>query len=64
MKIILSIGGASGSIYGIRLLEELLKSKVEIHLIISDGGKKILERETEYKFSELKKKSNFNFSGI
>jgi 4-hydroxy-3-polyprenylbenzoate decarboxylase len=61
MKILLSIGGASGSIYGIRLLEELLKIKAEIHLIISEGGKKILEWETKYKFSYLKKKSNFYY---
>ena len=61
MKVLLSIGGASGSIYGIRLLEELLKHKVEVHLIVSDGAKKILEHETKYKFSVLKKKSNFYY---
>jgi len=59
MKVLLSIGGASGSIYGIRLLEELLKSDVETHLIISDGAKKILEYETNYTVKELKKKADF-----
>lgn len=61
MKVLLSIGGASGSIYGIRLLEELLKSKVEVHLIVSDGAKKILEHETMYKYNYIKKKSNFYY---
>lgn len=59
MRVLLSIGGASGSIYGIRLLEELNKSKVELHLIVSDSAKKILDHETKYKYNDLKKKSNF-----
>ena len=54
MKILLSIGGASGSIYGIRLFEELLKFKIELHLIVSDGAKKILEHETKYNIGDLK----------
>ena len=58
MKILLSIGGASGSIYGIRLFEELIKSGVEVHLVISDGAKKILEHETGYTYRDLKKKAN------
>jgi len=61
MKVLLSIGGASGSIYGIKLLEELINSKVEVHLIVSDGAKKILEHETKYKTSDLKNKSNFYY---
>ena len=61
MKILLSITGASGSIYGIRLFEELIKSKIEVHLIISEGAKKILEHETSYKSSDLEKKSNFYY---
>jgi len=59
MKILLSIGGASGSIYGIRLLEELIKSGDEIHLIVSNGAKKILEHETNYNYKDLKKKANY-----
>jgi len=61
MKILLSIGGASGSIYGIRLLEELKKSNVEIHLIVTDGAKKILEHETDYNFKDLKKMTDFYY---
>ena len=61
MKILHSIGGASGSIYGIRLLEELLKSGVEVHLIVSEGAKKILEHETDYTSEDLKKKASIYY---
>ena len=59
MKILLCIGGASGSIYGIRLLEELKKNKTEVHLVVSDGAKKIIEHETSFKFKDLKKKADY-----
>ena len=45
MKYLLSIGGASGSIYGVRILEELKNKGNEVHLVVSDGAKKILEHE-------------------
>jgi 4-hydroxy-3-polyprenylbenzoate decarboxylase len=61
MKVFLSMGGASGSTYGIRLLEELKKADVETHLVISSGAKKIIEHETSFKLSELKKLSNFYY---
>ena len=61
MKILLSIGGASGSIYGIRLLEELKKVGIQTYLVISDDAKKIIEHETNYKFSDLKKKTDFYY---
>ena len=59
MKILLSIGGASGSIYGIRLLEELIKSGVEVHLVVSKGAKKIIEHETKYTYEDIKNKVDF-----
>ncbi len=59
MKVLLSIGGASGGIYGVRLLEELINSKVELHLIVSNGAKKIIEHETNYTFEDIKKKVDF-----
>ena len=58
MKYFVSIGGASGSIYGIRLLEELKKSGHEVHLVISEGAKKILAHETPYTFNDLRKKAD------
>ena len=61
MKVLLSMGGASGSVYGIRLLEELNKADVETHLIISSGAKKIIEHETNYNLSDLKKLSDFYY---
>lgn len=59
MKILLCIGGASGSIYGIRLLEEFKKNNVVVHLIVSEGAKKIIEHETNFKFINLKKQADF-----
>jgi 4-hydroxy-3-polyprenylbenzoate decarboxylase len=61
MKVLLSIGGASGSIYGKRLFEELVNSGVETHLIMSDNGKKIIEHETEYSYKNLKNKASFYY---
>ena len=43
MNILLSISGASGSIYGIRLLEEMIKSDINVYLIVSNSANKIFE---------------------
>jgi len=64
MKVLLSIGGASGSIYGIRFLEMLKKNGVETHLIVSNGAKKIIEHETKYKFEDVKKISDFYYDNF
>ena len=61
MKILISITGASGSIYGIRLIEELKAANVEIHLIISEGSEKIITHETPYNKKELIEKADFYY---
>ncbi|MDY6864072.1 MAG: UbiX family flavin prenyltransferase [Thermodesulfobacteriota bacterium] len=49
MKLVIGISGASGSIYGIRLLEFLKEKKdIETHLVMSSAGKKNIEIETDY----------------
>ena len=48
-KFVISICGASGSIYGIRLLKALLSKPFHIFLIISSAGYKVLEHETKFK---------------
>jgi 4-hydroxy-3-polyprenylbenzoate decarboxylase len=55
MRYLICIGGASGSIYGVRLLQELKKAGNEVLLIVSSGAKKILELETIYTYDTLKK---------
>jgi len=57
MKYFVSIGGASGSIYGIRLLQELNKTGHEVYLVISEAAKKIIKHETKYTYNAIKKKA-------
>lgn len=45
MKLTIALTGASGVIYGKRLLEELRNKKVETHLVISQAAKKIIKLE-------------------
>ncbi len=52
MEGILAITGASGVIYGIKLLENL---KGKVHLILSEGAKKIIKDETNYELDKLNK---------
>lgn len=46
--IILGISGASGAIYGIRLLEEMKKQEIETHVVISKWGSYTIKAETDY----------------
>jgi 4-hydroxy-3-polyprenylbenzoate decarboxylase len=48
MKLIIGMTGATGSIYGVRLLERLRASGVETHLVISKWGVRTLLHETPY----------------
>ena len=54
MRLIVGISGASGVIYGIRLLEILTTlSDVESHLIISNGGKLNISLETKWQVKDV-----------
>ena len=46
MKILLAITGASGSIYGLRLLEELLRGGHQATLVASESGVEVCRFET------------------
>ncbi len=42
---VVGITGASGSIYGIRLIRELFLRKYEVHVIVTSAGKKVMDEE-------------------
>ena len=48
MRLIVGITGATGVIYGVRLLERLREASVETHLVISRWGARTLLHETPY----------------
>lgn len=43
--IVVAITGASGSIYGIRLIEELLKQECRVSVLLSTAGRQVLAHE-------------------
>ncbi len=53
MRLIIGITGATGSIYGIRLLEVLKKERAETHLIITSTAKGIIPQETGYSVKKV-----------
>jgi flavin prenyltransferase len=62
MRIIVGISGASGAIYGLRLLERLrVQSEMEIHLILSRSGEKTLHLETGKLAADIKGLSDFSY---
>ncbi len=62
MKLVLAITGASGVIYGIRLLEELRNKGIDVILIISEAGKKVIELETDYTLEKIYALSSEHYS--
>ncbi len=53
-RLIVAISGASGAIYGIRLLETLGQAgEIETHLILTEAGKITIAQETDRKISDV-----------
>lgn len=61
MRLIVAITGASGVVYGKRLLEVLKEKNVETHLIVSRASEKIIEHELDITRSELEKLANYAY---
>ncbi|MGC2519753.1 MAG: UbiX family flavin prenyltransferase [Burkholderiales bacterium] len=53
-KLIVGITGATGAIFGIRLLEALKGTEVETHLVISKWAQQTIEHETTYTAKQVR----------
>ncbi|MFH1327628.1 MAG: UbiX family flavin prenyltransferase [Candidatus Bathyarchaeota archaeon] len=54
IRLIVGMSGASGSVYGIRLLKSLRELKIESHLVMSKWTKKIIEIENGTSVEKVK----------
>ncbi len=54
-KVIVALTGASGSVYFLRLVEILSKKELELHLVASEQGRKVLLYETGMELEEQSK---------
>jgi len=52
-EVTVGITGASGSIYGIRLIEELAKLEIKVHVVVSKTAEKVIPFETGINFSQF-----------
>lgn len=63
MKIVVGISGASGTVYGVRLLEKLAREpQIETHLILSRSGEKTAYLELGLLAADLKKLAHYSYS--
>ena len=60
-KLIVAITGASGTIFGVRLLQMLQGSGVETHLIMSKWGARTLIHETDYTVEQVESMATRNY---
>ncbi|HYY86775.1 MAG TPA: UbiX family flavin prenyltransferase [Nitrososphaeraceae archaeon] len=63
-KIVIGLSGASGIIYGIRLIEVLHSINIQTYLIISEWAKKNIEIETDKTLEYVKSLSSVNYDNF
>ena len=59
-RLMVGISGASGVIYGVRMLELLRDTDIETHLVMSKSAEMTLAYETEFKAKEVKALASVN----
>jgi flavin prenyltransferase len=61
-RLIVGLTGATGAIFGIRLLEALKDCEVESHLIISKWAQRTIEHETPYTVDQVLALATVNYN--
>ena len=59
-RLVIGISGASGTIYGVRMLELLKKMDIETHLVMSKSAEMTLVYETDYKPKDIRALASVN----
>ena len=59
-RLVVGISGASGVIYGVRLLELLRETDIETHLVMSKSAELTLAYETDFKPKDVKAMASVN----
>jgi 4-hydroxy-3-polyprenylbenzoate decarboxylase len=62
VRLVVGITGATGAIFGVRLLEALRGSSVETHLIVSKWGAHTLAQETAYTLDRVRQMATFSYA--
>lgn len=61
MRLVVAITGASGAVYGKRLLEVLRNKGVETHLVVSKAAEKVIEHELEIAKTDIEKIATYAY---
>ena len=61
-RLIVGISGASGTIYGVRLLELLRKAEIETHLVMSRSAEMTLAYETDIKPKDVRALASVHYA--
>lgn len=61
-KLIVGISGATGAIFGVRLLQVLQQSEVETHLVLSKWGTRTLIHETSYSLEQVQELATCHYA--
>ena len=62
LPLIVGISGASGAIYGVRMLQTLRKAKVPTHLIVSKSAVQTLQEEADLTVGEVRALADVTYS--
>lgn len=60
-RMIVGISGATGTIYGLRILEVLRRLDIETHLVMSKPGERTLAYETDLKVRDVRAMADFSY---
>jgi 4-hydroxy-3-polyprenylbenzoate decarboxylase len=61
-RMIIGISGATGIIYGLRLLDMLRQLDIETHLVMTKAGERTLAYETDLKVREVRASADYCYS--